>query len=287
MARQPTVTQEQVSAAADSIKANGGHPTNRAIRDQLGVGSSTTILKFLRVWQGGQVRKSQVVEDVVDIAIIKAISNQIARCIQEATSAATSQIADLQAAIADIISENERQITELEMQAAELSLIQDQCSSYAGRVQQLELEAGRQLTELYKEREAAETARVALAKSELRLEAVPRIEIELTQVREELQSERAKAAQQHEAAAVAVARLEASEKDVRRLNEQLTVTRKAADEVTKLAAAAVDQLKVKESDVTLQAHMNAAIPNQECKKVNALNKSPAKKRGRPAKVKLS
>jgi len=56
MAREATITQEQVNAAADAIRASGAKPTARAIRDQLGSGSMATVLKFLQVWQAGQVK---------------------------------------------------------------------------------------------------------------------------------------------------------------------------------------------------------------------------------------
>lgn len=286
MARFSTVTQEQVSAAADNIKASGGKLTSRAIREQLGTGSSTTILKFFQVWQGGQVRQSQVVEDVVDTEIINAISNQIARRILEATSKSTSQIVDLQAEIADVMSESERQLSEIETQSEELSILQTQCSTYAGRVQQLELEAGRAVTDILGERQTVETARIALAKAELRLEAVPRIEAEISAVRAELLRAQKQAFEQHEAAAVALAKLESAEKNSVRLAEQLAVTSKVADEAAKRTATAVDQLNdARMSIITLQSRIDAFSQKKAIQQVNVVTKKLEQKRGHPAKAK--
>ena len=286
MARLATVTQEQVNAVADNIKASGGKLTSRAIREQLGAGSTTTILRYFQVWQGGQIRQSQVVEDVVDTEIINAISNQIARRIQEATSKSTSQIVDLQAEIADVMSESERQLSEIETQSEELSILQTQCSTYAGRVQQLELEAGRAVADILVERQAAETARIALAKAELRLEAVPRIEAEILAVRSELLLAQKLASEQHEAAAVAIAKLDSAEKNAVRLTEQLAVTSKSADEAAKRTAAALEQLNdARVSIITLQSRIDAFPQKKTNQQDSSVAKTVAQKRGRPAKAK--
>jgi len=244
MARESTITFEQVAAAADSIKAQGGKPTSRAVREVLGSGSMATVCKFMQQWQGGQVRQNQVVDDTLDMAIVRAISNQIATKVQEATLIASTQLADLQAEASAIIAENERQAAEIEMQAYDLSSFQDQCSAYAGRVQQLESEVARLIADLATERQAVEFARIALAKAELRLEAVPRIEAEISAVRVELLLSQKQAAEQHEAAAVATARLEAE-----------VAQRKATE--GRLVEIRAEAKKFSEEAVALRGQMNA------------------------------
>ena len=210
MARDATITQEQVSAAAESIKANGGKVGSRAVREMLGSGSMGTILKFVQVWQAGQERKSEAIDDSIDPAIVRAISNQIAAKVQEATANATASLADLQSETTTIIAENERQAAELDTVTTMLAKLTEQNAAQAGRIEQLEAEASRITSELVTERQAVEVARINLAKAELRLEAVPRIEAEIVQVRAELATERTRSAEQHEAAAVAIARFEAA-----------------------------------------------------------------------------
>ncbi|NHC06394.1 DNA-binding protein [Azonexus fungiphilus] len=51
MPREPSITQEQVNAAANAIRAAGAKPTARAVRALLGNGSMNTVLGFLRAWQ--------------------------------------------------------------------------------------------------------------------------------------------------------------------------------------------------------------------------------------------
>ena len=101
------------AAAADNIKAQGGKPTARSVRDALGTGSMATVLKFLQEWKGGQVRQCQAIDDTLDPSIARAISNQIAGKVQEATADATARLADLQAETDGVIVENELDRAEL------------------------------------------------------------------------------------------------------------------------------------------------------------------------------
>ena len=211
MARESSITFEQVVAAADSIETAGGKATSRAVRELLGTGSMATVLKLLQQRSAGQTRTSQTIDDTIDPSISRAISSQIAAKVQEATAAATSALAELQAEAANIIAENEKQTVDLDNAATELASAAENLAAMTGRAQQLEADAARTAAELVQERQAAELARIALAKAELRLEAVPRIEKEIEQVRTELAAERIKSAEQHELAAVAVAKHQAAE----------------------------------------------------------------------------
>lgn len=71
MPREPSITQEQVNAAANAIRAAGAKPTARAVRALLGNGSMNTVLGFLRAWQAdagapeGATRLAQL-EHIVD-----------------------------------------------------------------------------------------------------------------------------------------------------------------------------------------------------------------------------
>lgn len=276
MARESSITFEQVAAAADNIKAQSQKPTARNVREALGAGSMATVLKFLQQWQSGQVRQSQTIDDTLDVSIVRAISNQIATKVQEATADATAQLADLQSETDTLITENERQAAELENKAVELAALQEQHSALAGRTEQLEDENERQAAALLAERQASEGARVELAKAELRLEAVPRIEAEIEKVRLELDEERKKSSSLHEAAAVANAKLE-SETSLRlSLQEQLLKVTKSAEENADRAIKATEQLSnEKVLSQSLQARTEAlsrelAAANDQAKKAGEL-----------------
>lgn len=242
MARESTITFEQVAAAADNIKAQGGKASARAVREVLGSGSMATVLKLLQQWQGGQVRQSAVIDDTLDISVVRAISNQIATRVQEATADTTARLADLQAEADAIIVENERQAVELDVQSSEIVMLHGQYAELAGRAQQLESESARTVAELAAERRSTESARVELAKAELRLEAVPKIEAEVEKVRAELLQARAQAAELHEEAAVAVAKLESEVIQRKNVEAQLIEAVRRGDEVSKRIEVTADAL---------------------------------------------
>ena len=73
---------------------------------------------------------------------------------------------------------------------------------------QLAAELAAALEEAGRERRAAEEARVEVAKAALRLEAMPRLEADLTKIREILDEERKARVLAEQQAAVAMARLE-------------------------------------------------------------------------------
>jgi colicin import membrane protein len=259
MARKSTLTYEQVATVANEIVVQGGKPTSRSVREAIGTGSLTTILKFLQQWQGGQVRQSPSQDDTIDPAIARAISNQIATRVHDSTANAMSRLADLQAELETLIFENERQSAEIEAQAAEMIVIQEQNSSLAGRAQQIESDAARNIVDLVSERQAAEAARVSLAKAELRLEAVPRIEAEIAKVSAELLAVRSLSAELHEAAAVAAARLEAETVLRKSIEAQLLDAISQREEARKNAVATAESLGNERLSLqTCQARLEAA-----------------------------
>ncbi len=211
MAREATITYEQVASAADSIKNQGDKPTARAVREVLGTGSMATVLKFFQQWQAGQVRQSQAIDDTLDPAIARAISNQLALKVQEATSEATMRLADLQSEAETIIAENERQSVDIEGLTSEMDKLNANCAALSGRNQQLDADIVRLKDDLANERQEAEHARTELAKAQLRLEAVPRIEAEIQTVRAELEVSRKAQAMAEQSAAVAIAQRDAAE----------------------------------------------------------------------------
>lgn len=208
MARDSTITYEQVATTARDIKERGGKPTSRAVRDALGSGSMATVCKFLQQWQCEQVRQSDTPDDAFDPAIARAINNQIAARVHDASESLVIQLADLQADAAAIIADNERQAAEIVTLNSDLIILREQCAAYTGRLMQLESEAERSVVDMNAERQNSESARIALARAELRLEAVPRLEAEIAALRAELLQSQKQVAEQHEAAAVATALLQ-------------------------------------------------------------------------------
>ncbi len=201
MARESTITYEQVATTAEELKAKGVKPTSRAVRDVLGTGGMATVLKHLEQWKSGQAKQSQVTDDAIDPSVARALNAHITAKIQAATSESTSRLADMQGELATVILENERQANEISDLTVEAAYHKEEGAKLAGQIQQLSADLARAITELENERQAAEQARIQQAKAELRLEAVPRIEAEIEKVQNELAIERKAASAAREEAA--------------------------------------------------------------------------------------
>ena len=208
MAREASITQEQVNAAAERLRAAGSKPTARGVREALGGGSKATELKLLQVWQGGQVRAADA-PFVLPPGLQRALVDFMA---QEVNDAKVELQADISTALqsnSDLITENERQEATIDAQATALDTLQAEKAGLAGRLAQVESDLARSEDESVSERQAAEQARTELAKALLRLEAVPRIEADVDRLRGELERERTAKVAAEQTAAVALAKLDA------------------------------------------------------------------------------
>lgn len=185
MAREATITQEQVNAAADALVAAGQKPTNRAVLDKLGSGSMATVVKLLQNWRAGQVRASAAIDDAIDADVSRSISNMLARRITEATAEANAKLAELQNDLASVIAENERQAAQIEAQESELAALRAQVQSQSGQIEQLTADAIRAREQIAIEAKAREAAQIALGKAELRIESLPALLEELKEARAE------------------------------------------------------------------------------------------------------
>ena len=208
MSRQASITQEQVNAAAETIRADGIKPTARSVRDALGGGSITTVLKLLHIWQNSQSAAEERTI-VLPVNIHRALLDLVG---QEVAAAKVGPLADLvaaQQANGDLIVENERQSSTIALQAEAPELAQAENAQLAGRLVEVESQLTRCQEHDADERKAAETARTERAMALLRLQSLPRIEAEADHLRAEAERERNAKVAAEQVAAVAVAKLDA------------------------------------------------------------------------------
>ena len=224
MGREATVTYEQIAAAADSMKTEGVKPTLRAVRERLGnTGSMGTINKLLGRWKLGQERQisaALVLPPALQRVLLEFMDHEL-------TAARTTlevELADQQQEASDLATESERQILENEFQSETIEQLRAEVSTHQGRAGQLASDLVVAREEAVRERSGAELARTELAKAQLRLEAMPRLEADLMAVRGVLETERGARVAAEQQAAVLTAKLEAAE---RRTNEADTRTSKA------------------------------------------------------------
>ena len=108
MAREATITQEAVNAAAEQIRATGAKPTARAVREALGSGSMATVLKHLQAWQANQAHPIEA-NIVLPIALQRTLVTFIEQEVATAKALLEADLALAEQANRDLIAESERQ----------------------------------------------------------------------------------------------------------------------------------------------------------------------------------
>ena len=252
MGRESTITFEQISAVADAMKTEGVKPTSRAVRERLGnTGSMGTINKLLGRWKSGQERQisaALVLPPALQRVLLEFMDNELTA----ARTTLEAELAEQQQEAADLATENERQVVENDAQAEAIESLRADVAAHRGRAGQLESDLAVARDEAVRERAGAELARTELAKAQLRLEAMPRLEADLVAVRGVLETERTGRQQAEQSAAVLAAKLEAAE---RRATEADARTTKA-EAATAQAAAKAEAVASELVNVSAAAQVN-------------------------------
>lgn len=210
MGRESVITQEEVNAVADQLRASGAKPTARGVREALGGGSMATVLKHLQVWQSRQVRPPET-QAVLPMGLQRALVDFIAQEVASAKVTLESDLVAAQQANQDLIAESERQAAALDREQTAVETLQAEKAELSGRLVQLTKDLEDARADAEAQREAAEHARTEKAKCELRLEGVPRLETEIERLKAAFELERNAKVVSEQAAAVALAKLEKTE----------------------------------------------------------------------------
>lgn len=186
MSRPPSITQEQVSATANSIQALGITPTTRNIREAVGGGNMNTILKFIHIWQSEGIQQKPPIEETLDPSISHIINNYIADQIQAARTDLVEQLAEKQVEANMLLSEYAQLSEEAIAKTAALSSLQKLHDELTGRFQQLEQEAKKVEMELHNVSQVSENVKVALSVAKLKLDTIPQHEALIAKLRDDL-----------------------------------------------------------------------------------------------------
>lgn len=196
-----------------------------------------TVLRLLQNWQAGQ-GKAPDTPVVLPAALQRALVDFISQEVASAKLNLEQDLVSAQQAQRDLITENEGLAAEIEMLQSALEATQGERRQLEGRYAQLtaDFSEARQTAEA--QRQAAESARTEIAKLQLRMEGVPRLEAEIVKLRENLDAERQTRVTAEQLAAVAAAKLEQSQASVEDLKSRLARTetdlREAHQEAGKL-----------------------------------------------------
>ena len=206
MGREATITPEQVTAAAEAIKANGERPTLRAVRDKVGGGSMGTIARILQQWKASAGREVGT-EITIPPALQKALMEFVGTAIADARAPLDTELADQRQTATDLAAENERQRETICDLSAQIEAVTADRAGIEGKAAQMAADLATARDEITRERQAAESARVEMAKAALRLEGLPRLETEIAALRADLERERQGRIQAEQEAAVLTARV--------------------------------------------------------------------------------
>ena len=221
MGRDAIITYEQVSAIANEMKLVGAKPTSRNVRDQLGnVGSMGTINKLLNDWKASQER--QIVNQLALPATLqRAILEFMDQELTSAKAELETKLADAQQEMIDLATENERQASDIENKDASIADLSDNIATLKGRLAQLSPNLSTSKADCDRERAAAESARTELAKVLLRLESMPRLEADLTEIKAQLEQEHLAKVAAERLSAVQASQLEGMSKNAEKSEKKI------------------------------------------------------------------
>jgi hypothetical protein len=200
------ITFDQVAAVADAFAQRGERPTLRNVRAELGTGSMGTVQKHLNAWQG-QRRQIVATTATLPTEIQRVILLEIEREIGAARAELEADLAAVKGDRDALADDNETQAGEMEQQSAQLDALEATTQQQTGRIAQMQTDLSNAAEAVERERGVAEMARQSLAKAELRLEALPRMETELERMRAALETATARAVASEQLAAVTAANL--------------------------------------------------------------------------------
>ncbi|MCK0509840.1 DNA-binding protein [Aromatoleum buckelii] len=205
MPREASITYEQVAAIADRIKAAGGKPTPRQIRERHGSGSLGTIHKLFQRWEGSDPISTEA-GSALPPALQRAILDFVTQERATARADLDAKLSDVQAAADELAAESERQTDHIQTVEDALQASQEEKAALAGKIEQLEIDRSAVRDEATRERQAAETTRTELAKAQVRLDAMPILERENERLRSAVDAERAARTDAERLAAIAEAK---------------------------------------------------------------------------------
>lgn len=204
------ITFEQVAAVADAMVGAGQAPTINGVRDTLGTGSPNTVHKHLTAWRAA---RPQAVAAAVELPaeLVNALGAEITRAAAKARGEIEGALVQAQAEASELATVGEALEIErdtLTEQVGALTTERDQAQATA---LERAAEIDRQVLVIEREQQAAEQARVNLAKAELKIEAgierAQELSTEIQRLRAALEAAQAGRQVAEQQAAVAAAQL--------------------------------------------------------------------------------
>lgn len=256
------VTYEQVSAAADALVGEMQQPTIRAIRERLGTGSPNTVHKHLSAWREARPVAAAAAPELPQ-ALTAAIAAEIERAAAQARAEIEGRLVQAQGEAAELAAAGEAIEAERDALAEQVAELTHERDMLAGKAGQQAADLVNQVQRIEREQQAAESARVELAKAHLTLEAQAERRAdqstEVERLRTALDTNQQGRVAAEQQAAVLAAKLEGittqlarqeeiyvefrklAEQETHRADERITQVQAERDEARKIAADAREQ----------------------------------------------
>jgi chromosome segregation ATPase len=227
------VTFEQVEAAADAIRGEGLQPTINAVRERLGTGSPNTIHRHLTAWRSARPQAVTVTAEL-PTSLTSAIATEIERASASARAEIESKLVQAQTEAAELANVGETLEAERDELIEQVTGLTTERDTLAGKAEQQAADIKAQAERIEREQQAAEAARVELARAQLKIESsVEKLAdqaAEVQRLRDALDTETKSRIVAEQQAAVLTAKLEA-------MRERATdIETRATAEITALKA---------------------------------------------------
>ncbi|MGT2457773.1 DNA-binding protein [Cupriavidus basilensis] len=203
MAR-PAVSFDEVKNAAEALMAEQQKPTLRAIRERIGSGSPNTIHRHWTAWQATQKPTARALPEP-NPRLLSALGAELSKVAEEASAEAHAELAIALSDLGEYATRAEAMEAEMERLQEQIGQLASERDTFAGKASEQAEEIARLQQEAEREREDMASVRRTLAQAELRLEAVPRLEREMAELRGQLEQSRAARVEADKSAAVAEA----------------------------------------------------------------------------------
>ncbi len=217
------ITFEQVAAAADGLVGEGQQPTIQAVRERLGSGSPNTVHRHLTEWRQARPAAAAAVA-TLSPTMTAALASEIERAASQARGEIEGRLVEVQAEAAQLSAVGEALELERDALLEQVATLTTERDTIAGRAAQQAADLAEQAQRIEREQQAAEAARVELAKSQLKVEAQAERLVEqaseVERLKATLDTAQAGRIAAEQAAAVLNAKLEASSGQLRQQREE-------------------------------------------------------------------
>ena len=262
------VTFEQVSAAADALAGEGKTPSITAVREKLGTGSPNTIHAHLKTWRDARpVARAEAVELPADLR------NAIAHEMQKAASAARAVVQELlvqaQAEAAELARAGEELEVERDQLAEQVLVLTTERDTLLGKSHEQATALMEAAQRIEREQQAAEAARIELAKAQLKIDQAnaneARYSTEISELKTALKSAEKEAVEATKTGAVANAKLEASNASPSDALARAERAEKALADATQQAALHIAEVRAEHAKLAKEMAALQAAHTQELK----------------------